>query len=97
MKKRKAAIFFKPMEGTGPLSLYFFDGFLGDAIEAKNEAGVGWFSPNGELLAVRFDEVSASKDHQMLEFQRFRVVVDIKKGKSSYSVTELHPHPEMSR
>jgi len=47
--KKDVEIFFKPISGSAPLSLYFYPGQLGDAIEAINEIGVGWFSSNGEF------------------------------------------------
>jgi hypothetical protein len=61
MRKNKS-IFFKPIGGSAPLSIYFYEsGNLGDAVEANNEVGVGWFFPNGELLAVQFDDVEEKK------------------------------------
>ncbi len=92
--KKAESYFFKPIDGSAPLSIYFYDiGNLGDAVEAKNEAGVGWFSPNGEILAVQFDEVDENKDNQKLVFDRYRVEVQVNKGKISYHLTEIHQKP----
>jgi hypothetical protein len=89
--KKSNSIFFKPIGGSAPLSIYYYEmaGNLGDATEANNENGVGWFSPNGELLAVQFDDVEEKKDHQLLEFNRYRVEVFVNKGKVSHSLELL--------
>ncbi len=88
--KKAESYFFKPIDGSAPLSIYFYDvGHLGDAIEAKNETGIGWFSPNGEILAVQFDEVDEGKDKQHLEFDHYRVDVSVHKGRIVHSVIEL--------
>ncbi len=50
----------------------------GDAIEAKKSSGGGFFSENGELLSVIFDEVQSDNDHQILEFDRDRIEIVIK-------------------
>jgi len=62
---------------------------LGDAVEANNEAGVGWFSPNGEILAVQFDEVSESKDNQILEFDNYRIEIFVSSGRVIYRAEEI--------
>lgn len=88
--KKIRSVFFKPIGGSAPLSIYFYEsGNLGDAVEANNEEGVGWFSPNGELLAVQFDDVDEKKDHQVLKFDRYQVEVFVNKGKISHSVVEV--------
>lgn len=89
--RESKSVFYKPMGGSAPLSIYYFDsGNLGDATEANNELGVGWFSPNGEILAVQFDDVDEKQDHQELKFDRYKVEVTVKNGKISHSLTELN-------
>lgn len=88
--KKARSVFFKPIGGSAPLSIYYYEsGNLGDAVEANNELGVGWFSPNGEILAVQFDDVEEKKDHQVLEFDRYRVEVNVKDGKVSHNLLQL--------
>ncbi len=85
--KKASSTFFKPIGGSAPLSIYFYEsGSLGDAVEANNEIGVGWFSPNGEILAVQFDDVEEAKDHQILQFDRYRVEVSVNKGRISHKL-----------
>jgi hypothetical protein len=95
MKKPK--IFFNPIAGSSILSITWFPGPLGDAVEAKVGAGVGFFAHNGDLLSVQFDDVEESHDHQILEFDRHRVEVTVNKGKISYSMTELPSSKRASR
>jgi hypothetical protein len=83
---KKAKISFRVFGGSGPLSISWFPGPKGNAIEAKNEMGVGFFSTDGELLSVEFDDVNEKKDHQILEFDRYRVEVFVNRGKVSYSL-----------
>lgn len=87
MKKPK--IFFNPIAGSSVLSITWHQGPLGDAVEANNGMGVGFFAHNGDLLSVQFDDMEESRDHQVLEFDRYRVEVSVNKGKISYSATEL--------
>ena len=87
MKREK--ISFRVIGESGPLSISWYDGPKGDAVEAKNGIGVGFFSPNGELLSVEFDDVAESKDHQVLEFDRYQIEVFVKKGKVSQSRVSL--------
>lgn len=84
---KKPEIFFRPIDGSAPLSVYFYDGPYGDAIEAINEEGVGFFSATGDLLAVQFDDISEVKDHKILEFKGgLKVEVNVKNKKISVSV-----------
>ena len=83
---KKGKISFRVIGDSGPLSISWFQGPKGDAVEAKNEIGVGFFSVDGELLAVEFDDVEEKKDHQVLEFDRYLVEVSVNNGKISYSV-----------
>ncbi len=74
---------FRHFGGSGPLSIYWYDSPLGDASEADQGNGVGWLSPNGELLAVEFDDVAAAEDHQTLRFGTTVVTVSVRLGKVS--------------
>ena len=89
MKKKKPEIFYRPIDGSAPLSIYWYEGPEGDAVEANNEDGVGFFGPSGELLGVIFDDVEEKKDHQFLEFDRYRVEVAVNKGKISHALTSI--------
>lgn len=80
MKKKKAEIFYKPIDGSAPLSIYWYKGSKGDAVEANNEMGVGFFGPSGELLGVIFDDVSEKKDRQTLKFDHCSVTIEVSKG-----------------
>lgn len=86
---KKAKISFRVFGDSGPLSISWFSGPKGDAVEAKNGIGVGFFSTSGELLMVEFDDVNENNDQQHLEFDRYRVEVSVSKGKVSYSLTEI--------
>ena len=87
MKKPK--IFFHPIAGSSILSITWFPGPLGDAVEANNGIGVGFFAHNGDLLSAQFDDVDEKKDHQILEFDHYRVEVSVNKGKISHSLIEI--------
>src|SRR4051812_10098092 len=86
---KKAKVSFRVIGDSGPLSISWFQGPKGDAVEAKNELGVGFFSEDGELLSVEFDDVNKKSDDQILVFDRYRIEVSVKKGKISHSVTRL--------
>lgn len=80
--KHKPKVFFKPIEGSAPLSISWYPGPYGDAHEAKESNGVYFTAPNGDLLAVQFDDVSEAKDHQVLTVPNGeRVAIDVLKGK----------------
>ncbi len=79
-------ISFRVIGDSGPLSITWFPGPLGDAVEANNGIGVGFFAHNGDLLSVEFDDVNETKDHQILEFPRYKVEVSVNHGKVSYSL-----------
>ncbi|MCX6125304.1 MAG: hypothetical protein NTV34_11255 [Proteobacteria bacterium] len=86
--KHKPKIFFNPIEGSAPLSINWYPGPYGDAHEAKEGNGVYFASPNGELLAVQFDDVEAKQDQQVLTTKiGVRVSVTVKAGKTSIRVT----------
>ncbi|NBU21533.1 hypothetical protein EBS43_09045 [bacterium] len=87
MKKGKVS--FRVIGDSGPLSISWFQGPKGNAVEAKNEIGVGFFSESGELLAVEFDDVEERKDHQVLEFDRYQVEVTVEQGSVRFGVKEV--------
>ena len=66
---KRGEVFFHPMEGSGQLSISWSSAQKGAAIEAKKGNGVGFFSNNGDILSVIFDDVVAAEDHQVLEFK----------------------------
>lgn len=86
---RKTKVTFLPIDSTGALHIDFQPGPFGDAVEARKGDGIGFFSQNGELQGVTFDDVNEKQDHQMLEFDRHRVEVSVMKGKISHSVVPL--------
>ena len=86
---KKAEIFLRNFDGSGALTITWADGPYGDAIEAEEGKGVGFFSPNGDLLCVEFDDVVEKKDRQILKFDRYRVEADVNNGKVSYTLTSL--------
>ena len=89
MKRKSPQIYYHPIDGSAPLSIYWYEGPKGDAVEANNEDGVGFFGPEGELLGVMFDDVDEKKDHQKLEFDNYRVEISVNKGKISHSLYEI--------
>jgi hypothetical protein len=88
---KKAKVSFRVIGDSGPLSISWFQGPKGDAVEAKNQIGVGFFSTDGELLSVEFDDVEQRSDHQVLEFDRYTVAVTVKQGKVSFELTPKLP------
>ena len=88
---RSGKVFFHPIEGSATLSISWSTGPKGDAVEANNELGVGFFSEKGDLLAVIFDDVEEEKDHQVLEFDRYTVEVNVKQGKVSFELKTKLP------
>ena len=85
---KKAKVFFNPIEGSGALTISWSPGPKGDAVEAKKGSGVGFFSGKGDLLCVIFDEVRSDNDHQILEFDRDRIEINIKNGQVAYTATQ---------
>lgn len=86
MKKEK--IFFHPIDGTGSLTISWSSESKGDAVEAKKGNGVGFFSKNGDLLSVTFDEVQEDSDDQSLDFERDRVEIQVNKGQITYTLIQ---------
>lgn len=66
---KKHEISFRHFGGSGPLSVYWYPGPYGVAVEANKGRGVGWFSPSGDLLGAEFDDVNAKADSQTIEFR----------------------------
>ena len=85
---KKPRIFFNPIDGSAPLSATFSEAPKGDAVEANNELGVGFFSSSGELLGVTFDDVQETNDHQFLLFDSCQVDVWVKNGKAKAEIKE---------
>ena len=81
---KKPEISFRVFGGSGPLSIYFYPGPYGDAIESMDENGVYWLSQTGALLGLEFDDVDEKSDHQILELpEGTKIEIDVKKGKVS--------------
>lgn len=90
---KKGKVFFHPIDGSGSLTISWSEEPKGDAVEAKNGSGVGFFSDSGNLICVIFDEVLSDEDRQALEFSRFLIEITVKNGKVDYSLTKLNPPP----
>ena len=88
---RKEKIFFHPIDGTGSLTISWSSGPKGDAIEAKQGNGVGFFSDGGDLLCVIFDEVNSKKDHQILRFDSEAIDLNVKNGRITFSTLKNRP------
>lgn len=87
--KAKPKVFFRPIEGSAPLSIHWYPGPFGDAKEANSGNGVFWCSPNGELLAVQFDDVQEEYDEQVLICgKQLKVELSVKKGKIKFKVLQ---------
>lgn len=86
---KKGKVFFHPIDGSGSLTISWSSGPKGDAVEAKKGSGVGFFSDKGDLLCVIFDEVQSDSDHQILEFDAYRVEVTVKDNQVSYALHQL--------
>jgi|ERR1700693_1688728 hypothetical protein len=84
---KKGKVFFHPIDGSGSLTISWSSEPKGDAVEAKKGSGVGFFSEKKDLLCVIFDEVKSNHDHQVLEFDRYRIEITIKQGRIDYTVT----------
>jgi hypothetical protein len=85
--KRKPKVFYHPIEGSAPLSIYWHQGPYGDAIESKEGNGVYFASPTGELLGLQFDDVNEKKDQQSMTTKLgARVRVTVKSGKITVKV-----------
>jgi len=79
---KKPRVSFRHFSGSGPLSIYWYDGPYGDALEATKGRGVAWLAPNAQLLGVEFDDVAWAADDQTLQIPNGDLVsVSVKRGK----------------
>ncbi len=94
---KKGKVFFHPIDGSGSLTISWSSEPKGDAVEAKKGTGVGFFSEKKDLLCVIFDEVKSNRDHQVLEFDRYRIEISIEQGRIDYAVTLRKAGPRLRR
>jgi hypothetical protein len=94
---KKGKVFFHPIDGSASLTISWSSGPKGNAIEAKNGNGVGFFSDTGDLLCVIFDEVLAAQDQQKLEFNRYCVEINVKNGRVNYFADEIKQKPTLNK
>lgn|SRR3990167_1667414 len=87
----KGKVFFHPIEGSASLTISWSSTPKGDAVEATQGNGVGFFSFKGDLLSVIFDEVCAENDHQVLEFKHHQIEIQVRKGKVTYTLEKTRP------
>lgn len=90
---KKGKVFFHPIEGSAPLTISWSSQPKGDAVEAKKSSGVGFFSENGDLLCVIFDDVQSDKDHQTLEFDRDCIEITVKNARVVFTITQRKKAP----
>ena len=86
---KRGEVFFHPMEGSGQLSISWSSAMQGAAIEAKKGNGVGFFSTDGDLLSVLFDDVSVPEDDQVLEFKKHKIEISVRNGIIKHKLTQL--------
>lgn len=91
---KRGDVFFHPMEGSGQLSISWSSAPKGAAVEAKKGNGVGFFSTDGNLLSVIFDDVLSAKDHQILEFKNYKIEISVMNGTVKQKLTKL-THPKV--
>ncbi|MCP4159026.1 MAG: hypothetical protein GY760_03035 [Deltaproteobacteria bacterium] len=77
----KEKIFYNPIDGSAPLSIYWFDGAKGDAIEANIGDGVGFFSPSQDMLGVIFDDVLIDDEQELFFLNGGKVKIKTSSGK----------------
>jgi hypothetical protein len=82
----KPRITFIPIDGSGVLHIDFEKGPLSEASEATKGDGVGFFSANGILQGVTFDDVDETHDDQTLVFGTCAVAIAVRKGKVSFKL-----------
>lgn len=85
---KNGKVFFHPIDGSGSLTISWSKEPKGDAVEANNGSGVGFFSSSGELLCAIFDEVQSAKDKQTLDFEHFAIEITVENGKVDYFVIQ---------
>jgi len=75
-------IFYNPIEGSAPLSIYWHSEMRSDAVEAECGEGVGFFDLSQNMLGVVFDDVEKKSDEQELLFSNGgRVRIQVSSGK----------------
>ncbi len=71
------------------MSINWYPGPYGDAHEAKEGNGVYFTSPNGELLAVHFDDVDEHEDQQTITTKSgVRISITVNAGKTDVKITK---------
>ncbi len=88
---------YKPLDGSGSLTISWSSEPKGDAVEARKGSGVGFFSDKKTLLCVIFDEVKVNHDHQVLEFPLHCIEITIKHGQVEYTVTHRKATPHLRK
>ncbi len=86
---KKGKVFFHPVEGSAPLTISWSSASKGDALEAQNGIGVGFFSEKGDLLCVVFDDVKVDDDQQLLQFENYFVEIHAKEGRVKYALKSV--------
>jgi hypothetical protein len=94
---KKGKVFFHPIDGSGSLTISWSSEPKGDAVEAKKGSGVGFFSEKKDLLCVIFDEVKSNNDHQVLEFDRYRIEIALKNGQVEYTLTQRNSNQRVRK
>ena len=85
--KKNPKIFFHPIDGSAPLSIYWYVGPYGDALESKELNGIYFLAPNGELLGVQFDDVNEAQDEQMMTIKSgTKISIKVNSGKIKVKV-----------
>lgn len=95
MKKPKVT--FIPIDGSGVLHIDFENGPFGEATEATKGDGVGFFSANGNLQGVTFDDVNEKHDDQTLVFAAFAVAIAVRKGKITFKLDTVSTAKKAAR
>lgn len=79
--RKNPKILFNPIDGSAPLSIYWFDGQKGDAVEANSGDGVGFFDRSENLLGIIFDDVEQKVDKQELLFSNgLEILIEVNNG-----------------
>lgn len=101
---KKPKLWFDTIGGDGPLSITFIPDYgkpYGVAIEDLTLNGVGYFTPDGELIEAEFDHVDAKNDHQILKFDnkfKNQVEVTVKNGKVDFKISSWKsPHKNAAK
>ncbi len=85
--KKNPKIFFHPIDGSAPLSVYWYAGPYGNALESKELNGIYFLAPNGELLGLQFDDVNEAQDEQMMTIKSgTKISIKVNSGKIKVKV-----------